>query len=190
MLLRAQTIATACCLLLVSSVLLSACGNTKKQGVDEPAREGLALPLDGLDYNVFITRELNLRIPPDKAYYKGPEPGKGETLYGVFLQVCNRGDKPRQSAREFTVTDNQGDKFKPTPLPSDDAFAYQPQLLGAGQCIPQAGSVAQLGPTDGALLLFKFPVSVTENRPLDLEIDGPSGPVGPKRNKLTFELDL
>jgi hypothetical protein len=187
---RVQTIAMACCLLLVASLALGACGNAKKQGVDEPAREGLALPLGGLDYNVFITRELNLRIPPDSAYYKGPEPPKGETLYGVFLQVCNRGDKPRQTARKFTVTDNQGNKFEPTPLPPDDAFAYQPQLLGAGQCIPQAGSVAQLGPTDGALLLFRFPVSVTENRPLDLEIDGPSGPVGPKRNKLTFELDL
>jgi hypothetical protein len=190
MVLRAQTIATACSVLLAASFVLVGCGNAKKQGVDEPAREGLALPLDGLDYNVFITRELNLRIPPDSAYYKGPEPSKGETLYGVFLQVCNRGDKPRQSAKRFTVTDNQGNKFEPTPLPPDDAFGYQPQLLGAGQCIPQAGSVAQLGPTDGALLLFRFPVSSTENRPLDLEIDGPSGPVGAKRNKLTVELDL
>ena len=58
----------------------AACGNSDvKQGVDEPAREGLALELDGVDYNVFITRQLNTKITPDKAYFDGPEAAKDET---------------------------------------------------------------------------------------------------------------
>ena len=57
---------------------ISACGNKdEEQGVDEPAREGLALELEGVDYNVFITRQLNTKIPPDDAYFDGPEADEG-----------------------------------------------------------------------------------------------------------------
>src|SRR5213592_1818150 len=104
-----KTIAAACTALLLASGL-AACGS-KGQGVKEPAQEGLALDLAGIDYNVFITRELNLAIPPDSAYYTGPPAKKGETLYGVFLQACNHGKKPMPTASQFTVVDNQGNKF-------------------------------------------------------------------------------
>jgi hypothetical protein len=170
---------------------LGACGNAdEKQGVDEPAREGLALPLDGIDYNVFITRELNLRVAPDMAYYKGPEAPPGRTLYGVFIQVCNNGSKPRPTASRFEIVDNQGNRFKPTRLPRDNAFAYNPRLLQPHQCIPESGSVAQLGPTAGSMLLFDFPLQATENRPFELEIFGPSSSLASARGKLTVELDL
>jgi hypothetical protein len=170
---------------------LGACGNAdEKQGVDEPAREGLALPLDGIDYNVFITRELNLRVAPDMAYYKGPEAPPGRTLYGVFIQVCNNGSKPRPTASRFEIVDNQGNRFKPTRLPRDNAFAYNPRLLQPHQCIPESGSVAQLGPTAGSMLLFDFPLQATENRPFELEIFGPSSSLASARDKLTVELDL
>src|ERR671924_306451 len=119
-----RRLALAACLLGLS-VGVAACGD-EEQGVDEPAREGLALELDGVDYNVFITRQL----------------------------------KP------------------------DNAFAYQPKELLPEQCIPEAGSVAQLGPTAGSMLLFKLPLQTTENRPLELEIEGEGD------EHLTFELDL
>ena len=45
-------------------------------------------------------------------------------------------------------------------------FAYHPRLLGKEDCIPESGSVAQLGPTAGSMLLFQFPLQNTENRPL------------------------
>jgi hypothetical protein len=184
MVLRRTPVAAACALLLAGGVL-GACGNAdEEQGVDEPAREGLALPLDGVDYNVFITRELNLRVPPDNAYYTGPEAPKGQTLYGVFLQACNSGKKPRQTASAFKVVDNQGNQFEPVPLPRDNVFSYQPKVLQPDDCIPTKGSVAQLGPTAGAMLLFRLPLDVTENRPLELEIEGDVG------DHLTVELDL
>jgi hypothetical protein len=187
MLLRRTCAAVACAL----AVGLAACGNRdEKQGVDAPAREGLSLPLDGVDYNVFITRELNLRITPDKAYYKGPEAPPGKTLYGVFIQACNRGKRPRTTASKFTIVDNQGDRFEPIELPKDNAFGYQSTTLGPQSCIPEAGSVAQLGPTAGSMLLFEFPLADTENRPFELEIEGRFDPLKAKRHKLTFELDL
>jgi hypothetical protein len=46
--------------------------------------------------------------------------------------------------------------------------------------------VAQLGPTGGSMLLFKFPLQDAENRPLELHVEPPSGS-GPGTR---VELDL
>jgi hypothetical protein len=163
-----------------------ACGDADvEQGVDEPAREGLALPLDGLDYNVFITRELNTRIPPDDAYVDpGTEPEPGETLYGVFVQVCNHSKETHETVDSFKIVDAQGNEFEPEELPADNQFAYHPKELLADECIPEAGSVAQLGPSAGSMLLFRIPLVNTENRPLELEVEGTGD------EHLTFELDI
>lgn len=166
----------------------AACGTDKdKVGIEEPAREGLRLPAAGLDYNVFITRQLNLRIPPDKDYYRGPEQRPGEALYGVFLQVCNRGERAARATDDFEVVDNQGNVFKPTPLPRSNALAYHPRTLQPNECIPEEGSIAQQGPTAGAMLLFRLPLANTENRPLVLVIRPPAGAGGPERR---IKLDL
>jgi hypothetical protein len=165
---------------------LVACGEADvEQGVEEPAREGLALELEGLTYNVFITRELNPRITPDNAYVTADmEPGKGETLYGVFLQVCNRSDAAHTAVNRFRIVDNQGNEFEPETLPSDNQFAYHAKELQPHECLPAAGSVAQLGPTAGVMLLFRLPLANTEYRPLELEILGTGGA------HLTYELDI
>ena len=164
----------------------AACGEADvEQGVEEPAREGIALELEGLEYNVFITRQLNTREPPDDAYVEaGTEPEKGETLYGVFIQVCNRSDDAHQSLEEFKIVDNQGNEFEPEELPEENHFAYHERELLPDECIPEAGSVAQLGPTAGSMLLFRLPLANTEYRPLELEIEGTGD------EHLTFELDI
>ena len=163
----------------------AACGEADvKQGVDEPAREGLALELQCVEYNVFITRELNPDITPDKAYVKEQEAPPGQALYGVFLRACNTSSEERTTVSRFTVRDNQDNTFEPEPLPADNAFAYSSQTLDPKECIPEAGSVAQLGPTAGAMLLFKLPLENTENRPLELEVEADNG------QKLTFTLDI
>jgi hypothetical protein len=172
--------------LAVLAFAIAACGEADtKQGVDEAAREGLALPLDGIQYNVFITRELNPRITPDKSYVeRGTEPDATHTLYGVFLQACNHGKDSAQTADRFKIVDNQGNEFEPEPLPESNDFAYQPKTLAPNECIPESGSVAQLGPTAGSMLLFRLPLANTEYRPLELEIEGPSG------GHLTYDLDI
>jgi hypothetical protein len=171
----------ACLLVLAATVGLTACGE-EHPGFDEPAREGLAIELDGIDYNVFITRQLNPRVPPDEAYVTDEAP-QGETLYGVFIQVCNNSEEPLEPVDEFKVIDNQENEFEPEELPEENIFAYAPRLLNPKECIPEAGSVAQLGPTAGSMLLFQLPLEATENRPLELEVEGES-------ETLTFELDI
>jgi hypothetical protein len=178
---RAPTLA-ACVLAVAVAFGAAACGD-EEPGVDEPAREGLALELDGVAYNVFITRQLNPRVAPDGAYVSDEAP-PGETLYGVFIQACNQSDEARQTVENFVVKDNQDNEFEPEELPEDNAFAYSSRTIEAHECIPEAGSVAQLGPTAGSMLLFQFPLETTENRPLELELEGESG------ERLTFELDL
>jgi hypothetical protein len=165
---------------------MAACGEADvEQGVEEPAREGLALELEGIEYNVFITRQLNTRIPPDNAYVEaGTEPGKGETLYGVFLQACNRSDDSHETVDRFKIVDNQGNEFEPEELPEENQFAYHAKELLPDECIPEAGSVAQLGPTAGSMLLFRLPLANTEYRPLELEVEGTG------EDHLTFKLDI
>jgi hypothetical protein len=187
---RLQRAALAAALLVALGA--GGCGGEKtdEQGVELPAREGLGVNLGGVDYNVLITRELNLRIAPDKAYYQGPEPKPGFTYYGVFIQACNRSKVPRQTIREFRITDNQETEFEPVPLSPDNAFAYVPRKLAPQQCIPEAGSVAQQGPTAGSMLLFEFPLASTENRPLELQLRGPYDLLKAKRQIKKVELDL
>ena len=183
MVLSRVTIAAACVLALVSAGLFVGCGD-EEPGVDEPAREGLAIDLEDVTYNVFITRQLNTEIPPDNAYYDGPQPAPGETLYGVFIQACNHTDDPQTTTGVFEIKDNQENTFRPVALPDDNPFAYNERELGPGECIPEAGSVAQLGPAAASLLLFRLPLETTENRPLELEIEGEGG------ESLTYDLDI
>jgi hypothetical protein len=187
----ARPTAAVCALAVTVVVALAGCGKPSHEaGLEEPAREGLAIPIGGVDYDVFITRQLNPDIVPDNAYYTGPDPGKDQTLYGVFLQACNHGDRPQQTAESFKVVDNQDNEFEPVELPEDNHFSYQPRRLRPRECIPEAGSVAQLGPTAGAMLLFKFPLDNTENRPLELEITAPFDPSRTRRETRRIELDL
>jgi hypothetical protein len=183
---RRRITAAACALGLLASAGLTACESSQVKAREGAEREGLAFPVANVDYNVFITRQLNLHINEDRAYYRGPQPGKDQLLYGIFLQACNHTKRPQQAADTFFITDNQGRRFDPTELPRDNPFAYQPRTLPPGICIPETGSVAQLGPTAGSMLLFKLPLQNTENRPLELHIQTPSGATAGKR----VELDL
>ena len=174
--------ALATLIVLAALTGLSACGD-EEPGVDEPAREGLAIPVDGIQYNVFITRQINPAIQPDEDLYQGPPPAPGSTFYGLFLQACNDTDETHRAIDDFVVKDNQDEEFEPIELPEDNVFAYRPTTLAPGECIPEAGSVNQLGHSGGALLMFEFPFEVTENRPLELELEG-------EEETKAIELDL
>ena len=177
-----RRLALVACLLALA-VGVAACGD-EEPGFDEPAREGLAIELDGIAYNVFITRQLNPEVPPDNAYYTGEDPGPGQTLYGVFMQVCNVSDERLETADSFVIKDNQGNEFEPEEVElEENNFLYEPSTLDPEECNPEAGSVAQLGPSAGTMLLFQLPLANTEFRPLELEIEG-------EEETLTFELDI
>ena len=161
--------ATFLALALLPALALGACGGHKK---GETLREGLDAKVNGVVYTVFITRELNVRDVEDRAYYPGPEAPPGSALYGIFLQACNQAKSFRGSVSDFRVIDSQGVVFKPQPVPKDNIFAYRPRNLQPGGCIPEKGSIPSDAATGGAMLLFKLPLANTENRPLELEING------------------
>jgi hypothetical protein len=162
-----------------STALMSGCFLEQEETEGEPRREGLDVRVDGIDYTVYITRELNPALPDDKGYWQGEEAKPGFALYGVFLQACNRSDEDDdleettyETTEEFVVVDTQGNEYEPLEADEENVFHYHPASLEPGQCIPQEGSLAQQGPTGGAMLPFLFPLEAGENRPLELEIHG------------------
>jgi hypothetical protein len=180
------------CVLAVLAFVVAGCGDNPRE--NNAAREGLPEEIGGIDYNVYITRELNLRDVEDIGYYKGPEAPPGFALYGVFLTACNpeeAADSPNvPAATNFTVVDTQGNRFKPLPLPADSVFAYHARPLKHKACVPKAGSLAANSPTNGSLLIFKLPLDTLENRPLDLEIVSPPNPETGQTETGRIELDV
>jgi hypothetical protein len=176
---------------IASLALLTGCGDNPRE--NNAGREGLPESVGKLDYNVYITRELNVKDVGDSGYYRGPEAPPGFALYGVFLTACN----PEKSSStpsipassDFTMIDSQGNRFKPLSLPLDNVFAYHARPLKHNTCIPKKGSLASSGPTNGALVIFKLPIDTLENRPLDLEIVSPPDESG-KTETGRIELDV
>ena len=173
------------CAAALAALALAACGPDEAERLHEPVREGLSVPLEGLDYTVFITRQLNLRDPEDKGYYAGDEAGPGKALYAVFVEACNDGKAPVQASQEFEIHDAQGGVFHPKVLPSDNPFAYKAGMVPPKNCIPARGSLASQGPASGAMLLFELPLEAAENRPLELVVTAPEG-----GHEAKFELDI
>jgi hypothetical protein len=179
--LRRLLLALACAVIAAS---LSGCFLEPEEEEGAAKREGLAVRVGEIEYTVYITRELNPSLPDDRGYWQGPEAKPGFSLYGVFLQACNRSDDDDEledatyeATDEFVVVDTQGNEYEPLEVDEENVFQYHAGPLEPGECIPQVGSLAQQGPTAGAMIPFEFPLEAGENRPLELEIhaDGEEG---------------
>jgi hypothetical protein len=190
MFLRRSTSAALVCA--IAALFGAGCGDNPRE--NNAAREGVPEKVGKLDYNVYITRELNLKDVTDAGYYQGTEAPPGSALYGVFITVCNpeeqAGTPSIPAATDFTIVDTQGNRFKPRAVPETNQFAYHAKLLKHSACIPQAGSLASSTPTAGSLLVFQLPLTTLENRPLDLEIVSPPDPESGKRETGRIELDV
>lgn len=174
---------------LVPTLALSACGEEHAAG--EPLREGLALPLEGITYDVFITRQLNLQDVEDMGYVRDvPDAPPGSTYYGVFLEACNFTEEERRTASSFKVVDTTGEEFAPIHLDPENPFSYSATLLEPEDCIPAEGSVAASGPTSGALLMFEIPLEASENRPLELVVSDGFDLAEGAPHELLIELDI
>jgi hypothetical protein len=191
---RRSISAALMCVACLLTLVLSGCGDNPRE--NDASREGLPERVGGIDYNVYITRELNLRDVEDLGYYSGPEAPPGFALYGVFLTACNPEEAANSPlvppATNFTVVDTQGNRFKPVFMPRSNIFAYTSQArpLKHLACIPKAGSLASSGPTNGSLLIFRLPLATLENRPLDLEIVSPPNPKSGEVETGRIELDV
>jgi len=163
---RPLAILLALCALALAATL-AACGEEEELEV----AEGEPVEVNGLDYNVALTRFLNPNDNEDAEYLVGqPPPEPGTNYLGVFLTVENESDERLFSASRYEVVDTQDTRFEP--LESESPYALE---LGApvppeGE-LPLDDTTAQAGPIQGALLLFNVTDDVTVNRPLELEIE-------------------
>jgi hypothetical protein len=172
---RAKVALTLGLVALLASVLLGGCG--EEEGEEAlMADEGQPLHLGDLIYNVAITRFLNPNELSDVEYLAGqpPEP-PGESYLGVFLLITNDNeDEAFVSADAYQVTDASGRFFEP--LESESPFALEiGATVDADGTIPVPDTTAAEGPVQGALLLFLVDDNVSEERPLELEIESPEG---------------
>jgi hypothetical protein len=174
-------------LLLVLALALSACSDDSHTRVTtgtyagESGQNAPYLNVGPLIYEVQLSRELNPADTEDASYLKGLTPAQralrpGEEWFGVFLQVYNETSLPHLAATSLTISDTQGNVYRPiVPAPTNE-FAYRGGLLGSKGRIPALDTVAANGPTQGALLLYKIRVVSLDNRPLELKIVDPLNP--------------
>jgi len=177
-------------LALVAATALAACGN-KEDKVLHGSTEGIYLDLGELKYQVQISRILNPSSPEDAAYLIGLPQGQrdlppGQEWFAVFMRVQNEHTRALPAAREYTITDTEGNKFRPLSLGPDNVFAYRPGNVSGHGLIPTPDSPASESTIQGSLLLFKIPTRNLENRPLELSIVSPEAP----REVATVDLDV
>src|SRR6476620_8981378 len=106
--------------LVALALFVSACGysSDSKQFV-----EGEVVKLGELKYQVVFSRFLNPADNEDSAYLVGqPEPEKGSTYFGVFLEVQNKSEETQELAETFTIVDADHEKFEA--IPSESLYAF------------------------------------------------------------------
>ena len=141
-------------------------------GVDRDAAQDEEEPIvvDGLHYDPLIARRLNPNIVPDRALVSGLAPPEGKIWFGVFLRVCNRGERLRTSSDRLALVDAFGQRSTPSgALPQENLFAYRPRPLKPGECLPRAGSAAERN--DGSLVLFAVSAKILGETPVALEVE-------------------
>jgi hypothetical protein len=167
------------CIAVVAALLASGCGN-KETTATLAETEGIYVTVDGLKYQIQISRILNPAAPDDSAYLRGLPEGEeladDEVWYGIFMRVENDGDEAHQTAESFTIRDTQDDVFEPIELDAGtNDFVYEPTELQPGKLLPALDTPAADNTIRGGLILFKISAASLANRPLELEIESPSG---------------
>ena len=161
-----RPLAILCLLAATAALGIAGCGEEHELEVVE----GEPVELDGLAYNVALTRFLNPDDPEDAEYLVGqPDTARGSSHLAVFLTVENETDDPRSAADTYEVVDSQGNTFEL--LDSESPYALElGATVPADDALPVEDTTAATGPIHGAMLLFEVSNEVTENRPLELEI--------------------
>jgi len=167
-----------------AGALLSGCGSQDPgNAVVEGDTEGIWVDVGPLDYHIQGSRQLNPAQVPDDRYLSGVPEGEAPTAdeiwFAVFLRIENKTDKPALSAEEFEIEDTQGKKFEPLEVDTEvNPFAYEPYELGVNEVMPHPDSVQEFN-VNGAMLLFKLPLTTIADRPLQFHIKAPPGQAEP-----------
>ncbi len=169
---------------LLAALALSACGDshtkvTTGTYAGESGANAPYLDVGPLKYEVQLSRQLNPNNSEDAAYLQGLAPSEkalepGQEWFAVFLQVYNTTSQPSQAATNVTISDTQHNVYAPLAPDQTNLFAYRGGPVPAKGQLPEAGTIATSGPTQGALLLYKIRVVSLDNRPLEVKITNPS----------------
>jgi hypothetical protein len=167
------------CAAVSAAVVASGCGN-KEDKVTLAETEGIYVTVDDVKYQIQISRILNPAAADDSAYLRGLPEGEeladDEVWYAIFMRAENDSDETQQMAQSFKITDTQDNVFEPIEIdPANNDFVYEPTELGPGELSPALDTPASDNTIKGGLILFKINASALANRPLELEIESPSG---------------
>jgi hypothetical protein len=163
---------------------LAACGNKQSHPhVADADNNGFYVDAGPVTYQLQVSRLLNPYGTEDSQYVAGlpagtPAPTAAQSWYGVFLWAKNQTDKPQTTTDNFEIVDTQGIIYRPLSLdPRLNPYAWTSETLQPLETQPKPDTTASFGPTGGGLLLFKIGNSAFANRPLILEILGPSNQI-------------
>ena len=167
------------CLASFAALAASGCGN-KEELVTVAETEGIYVTVDDLKYQIQISRILDPASREDEAYLRGVAEtetlSEDEVWYGIFMRVENDTDEPHPMATDFVIHDTEGHTYEPVDIdPELNVFAYEPEELQPGRVYPLLNAPAADNTIRGGLILFKIPASSLGNRPLELEIESPTG---------------
>jgi hypothetical protein len=177
-------------LALLLALVAAGCGSGT--GVQTTAEtEGLYLDINGLKYQIEMSRYMNPSDVEDRDYFIGlpsgtAQPAADETWFGVWVRVENVSDETRPSADRWEIHDTLDNVYRPIPVDTKiNPFVYQPQDVPPRTVLPLPSSAAGQGPVQGSLLLFKLKTDSLQNRPLELRFgNGSAGQTG------TYDIDV
>ena len=144
--------------------------------------EGLYLDINGLKYQIEMSRYMNQNDIEDSEYLIGlPEgteqPSPDETWFGVWVRVENVSDEVRRAANTWEIHDTQENVYRPIPVDTEiNPFVFEKGVdVPPGAILPLSSSAAGQGPIQGSLLLFKIKNESFQNRPLELRFSNGGG---------------
>jgi hypothetical protein len=177
------------------AVVAAGCGHDENEAtaIQQTAEtEGLYLDVNGLKYQIQLSRYMNPADVEDQEYLVGlgenaAAPGGDEIYFGVWVRVENVSeDETLPAASEWAIHDTQENIYRPIPLDTDiNPFAFEPVDVPPKTVIPLASSAAGQGPIQGSLLLFKIRNESFQNRPLELKFSNGGG-----SQEGTYDLDV
>jgi hypothetical protein len=159
----------------VAALSVAGCGNKTSGPVTNADTEGIYLDLNGMKYQIQMSRYLNPADVEDRDNLLGLPPGvqagNGDVWFGIWMRVQNESGKPLPVATDYTITDTQKQVYRPVPVDAKaNPFAYQAGQVPAKSIYPLPDSAAANTPIQGSVLLFKIRVDSLQNRPLILRI--------------------
>ena len=161
----------------MAAIAAGGCGNKEETAIVAET-EGIYVGVDGLTYQIQLSRILNPASPEDQAYLRGvgEEPSADEVWFGIFMRVENETDEELEPVEGFRIVDTQEDEFEPVELdPEVNVFGYEPRALPPGELIPEPNAPASDNTIQGSLILFKLTVESLSNRPLEFIIESARG---------------